>query len=70
MHPGALTPWRWVFDAIEFRRLRRRLPNAHRAFSHASGSLRLETDAEFLHRLRAIAREREELRQRSSYSSH
>jgi dienelactone hydrolase len=25
------SPWRWVIDIIEFRRLRRRLPNAHRA---------------------------------------
>ncbi len=53
---------RKLSDAIEFGRLRRRLPNAHRAWSTASGKLRPETDAEYLARLRALAHEREHLR--------
>jgi hypothetical protein len=62
MRIGALSsPWRWLSDAIELRRLRRRLPNAHRAWSRASGKLRPETNAEYLVRLRALAREREQL---------
>jgi hypothetical protein len=55
------SPLRWLFDALELRRLRRRLPNAHRAWSRASGQLRPESDAEYLVRLRALAREREQL---------
>jgi hypothetical protein len=51
-------PLRWITDAIEFRRLRRRLPNVHRGWSRASGKHRPETDAEYLERLRTIARER------------
>ena len=59
MHLQVLpSPWRWLTDAVELRRLRRRLPNAHRAWTHASGNLRPETDAEYLVRLRDIARER------------
>lgn len=58
---AALAPWHWLSDAIEFRRLRRRLPNAHRAWSNASGKLRPESDAEYLARLRILAREREQL---------
>jgi hypothetical protein len=53
---------RWLSDAIEFRRLRRRLPNAHRAWSRASGKLRPESDAEYLARLRGLARERKQWR--------
>jgi hypothetical protein len=56
------SPLRWLFDALELRSLRRRLPNAHRAWSRASGQLRPESDAEYLLRLRALAREREQLR--------
>ena len=62
MHPGILSPWRLISDAIELRHLRRRLPNAHRAWSLASGKLRPESDTEYLMRLRTLAREREELR--------
>ena len=63
MRIGVLSsPWRWLSDAIEFRRLRRRLPNVHRAWSRASGKLRPESDAEYLVRLRSLAREREHLR--------
>ena len=58
----SLSPLRWLFDALELRRFRRRLPNAHRAWSRASGTLRPESDAEYLARLRALAREREQLR--------
>jgi hypothetical protein len=58
-------PLRWISDAIEFRRLRRRLPNVHRGWSRATGKHQPETDAEYLERLRAIARERELRRQRS-----
>jgi len=56
------SPLGWLSDAIEFRRLRRRLPNAHRAWSRASGKLRPESDAEYLVRLRILVREREQLR--------
>ena len=56
------SPLGWLSDAVELRRLRRSLPNAHRAWSRASGKLRPETDAEYLARLRSLAREREQLR--------
>jgi hypothetical protein len=56
------SPLGWLSDVIEFRRLRRRLPNAHRAWSRASGKLRPESDAEYLERLRGLAHEREQLR--------
>ena len=59
MHLAVLGLRRWVSDAIEFRRLRRRLPSAHRAWSQATGKLRPETDAEYLAQLRTLARERE-----------
>jgi hypothetical protein len=55
-------PLRWLSDAVELRRLRRRLPNVHRAWSRASGKLQPESDAEYLARLRSLAREREQLR--------
>jgi hypothetical protein len=64
MHLGVLSPWRSISDAIELRHLRRRLPNAHRAWSVASGKLRPESDTEYLMRLRILVREREELRNR------
>jgi hypothetical protein len=57
-----LSPWRWLSDAIELRRLRRRLPRAHRAWSRASGEQRPENNAEYLARLRVLACEREQLR--------
>ena len=63
------SPLGWLSDAIEFRRLRRRLPNAHRAWSRASGELRPESDAEYLARLRSLAREREQLRNTTERSS-
>jgi hypothetical protein len=63
------SPWRWLADAVEFRRLRRRLPNAHRAWSRASGKLRPESDAEYLVRLRDLARDREQLRDQARRSS-
>ena len=66
MHLVAVSPLGWLFDALEFRRLRRRLPNAYRAWSTASGKLRPESDAEYLARLRALAREREQLRMKAS----
>ena len=61
MHFVTLSPLRRLSDAIEFRRLRRLLPNAHRAWSTASGKLLPETDAEYLVRLRVLAHERERL---------
>jgi hypothetical protein len=64
MHIGVLSPWRSISDAIELRHLRRRLPHAHRAWSLASGKQRPESNAEYLVRLRALAREREQLRDR------
>jgi hypothetical protein len=63
------SPLGWLSDVIEFRRLRRRLPNAHRAWSRASGKLRPESDAEYLERLRCLTWEREQLRDRSERSS-
>jgi hypothetical protein len=69
MRIGALSsPWRWLSDAIEFRRLRRRLPNVHRAWSRASGKLRPESDAEYLARLRGLVCEREHLRDKPGRS--
>jgi hypothetical protein len=59
MHLVALSLWQRLSDTIELRRLRRRLPSAHRAWSVTSGKQRPETDAEYLARLRALARERE-----------
>ena len=66
MHSSS--PFRWLFNALELRRLRRRLPNAHRAWSRASGH-RPESDAEYLLRLRALAHERERLRSTTERSS-
>lgn len=60
---GVLSPWRWVSEAFELRRLRHRLPNAHRAWSLSSGKHRPETDAEYLMRLRKLAHERGQLRE-------
>ena len=56
------SPLGWLSDAVELRRLRRSLPNAHRAWSRASGKLQPESDAEYLARLRSLARERAPLR--------
>ena len=66
LHFGALLPLRWLSDAVEFRRLRRRLPHAHRAWSFATGKQRPETDAQYLSRLRTLARERERVRDHSA----
>ena len=63
------SPLKWLFDALELRRLRRRLPSAHRAWSRASGQLRPESDAEYLVQLRALAHEREQLRSKTERSS-
>jgi hypothetical protein len=63
------SPLGWLSDAIELRRLRRRLPCAHRAWSRASGKLRPESDAEYLARLRSLARERQQLRNTTERSS-
>jgi len=63
------SPLRWLFAALEFRRLRRRLPSAHRAWSRASGQLRPESDTEYLVRLRALAHEREQLHSTTERSS-
>ena len=67
MPHGVVSPWRWVSDAIELRRLRHRLPNAHRAWSLATGRHRPETDAEYLIRLRELACERERLRKAAKH---
>ena len=67
MHLGTLSPWRWFSDAAEFRRLRRRLPHAHRLWSTASGKLRPETNTEYLARLRELARERAQLPNRREH---
>jgi hypothetical protein len=65
MHLPTLSPWRRLSEAIELRRLKRRLPNAHRAWSQASGKLRPETDVEYLARLRVLACERQQLREKA-----
>jgi hypothetical protein len=62
MHLVAASLWKWLSGTIELRRLRRRLPSAHRAWSVTSGKQRPETDAEYLARLRALARERAQRR--------
>ena len=62
-------PLRWLSDAVEFRRLRRRLPNAHRAWSRVSGKQQPESDADYLVRLRSLAREREQLPDRAEHSN-
>jgi hypothetical protein len=62
MHLVALSLWQRLSDIIELRRLRRRLPSAHRAWSVTSGKQRPETDTEYLARLRALARERAQWR--------
>jgi hypothetical protein len=62
VHLAVLSPLRRLSEAIEFRRLRRCLPNVHRAWSTASGKLRPETNADYLARLRALPREQEQLR--------
>jgi hypothetical protein len=68
MPVGLASPWRWASNALELRRLRHRLPNAHRAWSLASGKHRPETDAEYLIRLRDLARERKQLREAAKHS--
>jgi hypothetical protein len=62
MHLVALSLWQWLSDTLELRQLRRRLPSAHRAWAVTSGKQRPETDAEYLARLRALARERAQRR--------
>ena len=64
MRVTVISPWRWVSDALELRRLRRQFPKLHRAWSRSSGELRPETDAEYLERLRNLANERKQRRQR------
>ena len=58
---GRLLSWpsRRFRDAIEFRRLRHKIPNAHRRLITTSNPARQETDMEYLERLRQIYRERE-----------
>jgi hypothetical protein len=63
-----MLPWNRLMEAIEFRRLRRRLPGVHRAWSNASGRWRPESDAEYLRRLRELAHERAALRRRTRHS--
>jgi hypothetical protein len=64
LYLAALSPFHWLSDVLELRRLQRRLPRVHRAWSKASGKLRPESDAEYLARLRVLVREREQLRNR------
>jgi hypothetical protein len=65
---GLSSQWQWASDALELRRLRHRLPNAHRAWSLASGKHRPETDAEYLIRLCDLARERMQAREGEKHS--
>ncbi len=57
------TPFAWPFrrisDALELRRLRRKLPNAHRGLVNSPDGSIPETDAQYLDRLRQIEHERE-----------
>jgi hypothetical protein len=45
-------PFRLMEDAVEFRRLRRQLPNVHRRLMSSRAGTRIETDSEYLGRLR------------------
>jgi hypothetical protein len=51
-------PFRRVRDAGEFRRLRRRMRSAHRLWVAVDHRTRPENNAEYLVRLRGLARER------------
>jgi len=48
-------PIRRLRDAVELRRLRKQLGNPHRWMMSKPDGLRLETDAEYLERLRGLA---------------
>ena len=50
---------RKVADGLEIRRLRHRLPFVYRGFVHARRKILVETDAEYLARLRLIHEERQ-----------
>ena len=52
-------------DGLELRRLRRRLPYAYRRFVWTEEGERMETDREYLERLREIHMERRQSRPRS-----
>ena len=52
-------------DGLELRRLRRRLPYAYRRFVWTEEGERMETDREYLERLRGIDMERRRSRPRS-----
>ncbi len=60
-------PWRRFADAMAFRRLRRRLPGVHRAWTRTGSTVRPETDAEYLERLRAVAGQRSSRRTRDRF---
>lgn len=54
-----LTPLRSWREAVELRKLRRQMPNAHRFWVALERGIRPENDHEYLVRLRQLARERE-----------
>ena len=51
-------PFNAIGDALELRRLQRRLPYVYRRFLYERSRIRTETDAEYLDRLREIDDER------------
>jgi hypothetical protein len=51
-------PFTAIGDALNLRRLQRRLPNVHRRLKSVAGRMTAETDAEYLGRLRDIDDER------------
>jgi len=51
-------PIRSLLDAATLRQLRRAMPGAHRLWVVAESSIRPENDAEYLARLRGLARDR------------
>jgi hypothetical protein len=53
-----LWPIRPLLDGAELRRLRRKMPNAHRSWVTGQHGIRPEKDSEYLVRLRRLAAER------------
>ena len=65
-----LSPFRALWDARDFRRLRRLLPTTPRMWvPQAYGRIRPESDAEYLSRLRQLALERFPPGQRNGFPS-
>jgi hypothetical protein len=54
---SSMWPFQKLRDAAELRRLRQRMQNPHRWWVPTPDGVRLETNAEYLERLRRLARE-------------